>query len=221
MGWIAASATAILAYLIGSLNASIIISRVFLKEDIRNSGSGNAGATNMLRTYGKGFAVATLLFDVFKGVAAVLLAMLADKLLPGSLREGGSFANAHLLGNLSYIAGLFAVIGHNFPIFFGFKGGKGVATGLGVMLTLNAPVGLIVMAIALAIMTVSRIVSLGSIIGAALFPILLLAFGLGRGSFSVFSVVMAACLAVLIIARHHSNIKRLLNGTENKLFEKK
>ena len=141
MGWTAAIITAIIAYLIGSLNASIIISRVFLKEDIRNSGSGNAGATNMLRTYGKGFAIATLLFDVLKGVVAVLLAALVDGLLPGSLREGASFANSHLLGNLGYIAGLFAAIGHNFPVFFGFKGGKGVATGIGVIFALNPAIG--------------------------------------------------------------------------------
>ena len=221
MGWTAAIITAIIAYIIGSLNASIIISKVFLKEDIRNSGSGNAGATNMLRTYGKKMAIATLLFDVFKGVVAVILAGLVDKLLPGSLREGASFANSHLLGNLGYIAGLFVALGHNFPIFFGFKGGKGVATGIGVIFALNPAIGAIVLVVAISIMAITRIVSLGSIIGAALFPLLLLAFGLGKGSFSVVSIVIASLLALLVIVRHHSNIKRLINGTENKLGERK
>ena len=142
-------------------------------------------------------------------------------LLPGSLRESASFANSHLLGNLGYIAGLFAAIGHNFPVFFGFKGGKGVATGIGVIFALNPAIGAIVLVVAVSIMAITRIVSLGSIIGAALFPLLLLAFGLGKGSFSVVSIVIASLLAILVILRHHSNIKRLINGTENKLFEKK
>lgn len=221
MIWFIGIAAAVIAYLIGSINTSIILSRAFTGSDIRTSGSGNAGATNMLRTHGKKLAVITLICDILKGVVAVLLGVLADYLLLQSAVLGSAPAAAFILGNLHYIAGFFVVLGHNFPVFFGFRGGKGVATGLGVMMTLNWQVGLIVLAVSIIIMAATRYVSLGSVIGAAMFPLLLLAFGLGSGEFSPMAVIMAAALAVLIIARHHANISRLMRGEENKLFSKK
>lgn len=221
MVWFIGIATAIIAYLIGSINISILLSKKLSGKDIRTSGSGNAGATNMLRTYGKAPAAATLIFDILKGVVAVLLAELADMLLGRAASLNAMPGAAYILGNLAYIAGFFCVLGHNFPVFFGFRGGKGVATGLGVILTLNWQVGLIVLAVSLIIMAVSRYVSLGSIIGAAAFPLLLLAFGLGSGSANIMEIIMACALAILIIARHHANISRLASGTENKLFSKK
>ena len=211
---------AIAAYLIGSVNPSIILSKTFGGADIRSAGSGNAGATNMLRTYGKKMAIATLVLDVLKGVIAVLIARVVDDLFLCHISTSSELSK-HIVGSLPYISGFFAAVGHNFPVFFGFRGGKGVATGIGVILALNWQIGLIILVVALTIMAVTRYVSLGSIIGASLFPILLLAFSLGKGEIDVFSLFFALALAVLVVARHHSNIKRLLKGEENKLFAKK
>lgn len=221
MAWLIGILTAVIAYLIGSINTSIILSRRFFGSDIRKSGSGNAGTTNMLRTHGKKFASVTLICDILKGVAAVLLAALCDRLLARYSFPASSHAAAYIIGNLPYIAAFFVVLGHNFPIFFGFRGGKGVATSLGVILTLNWQVGLIALAVALIIMAATAYVSLGSIIGAALFPLLLLAFGLGGGELNPVAVGFAFLLAALVIARHHANIGRLLRGEENKLYGRK
>ncbi len=221
MIWIISILTIIAAYLIGSVNTSIILSKTLFGSDIRESGSGNAGTTNMLRTHGKKMAIFTLLGDVLKGVVAVLLAVLVDNLLQ-SVPTGTSVSvTSHLLGSLPFIAGFFAVLGHNFPVFFGFKGGKGVATTLGVVLTINWLLGLIVLVIALAIMLTTRYVSLGSCIGAAIFPILYFISGLIIGELDKVSLIFAIALGVLIVVRHRSNIKRLLNGNENKLSFKK
>ena len=221
MAWLIGILTAIFAYLIGSINTSIILSRRFFGSDIRMSGSGNAGTTNMLRTHGKQFAAITLVCDILKGVVAVLLAALADRLFARWSIPAGSQAAAYIMGNLAYIAAFFVVLGHNFPVFFGFRGGKGVATSLGVILTLNWQVGLIALAVALIVMAATAYVSLGSIIGAALFPLLLLAFGLGSGELDPVAVAFAFLLAILIIARHHANIGRLVRGEENKLYGRK
>ena len=135
-------AAAAAAYLIGSINSSILISRIVSGKDIRESGSGNAGATNMLRTMGKKYAVITLVIDILKGVAAVLAARLT--------------AGIGMPEYAAYVAGVCVVLGHNFPVFFGFKGGKGVATSLGVVLVLDWQVGVIVLVTALLIMALSR-----------------------------------------------------------------
>ncbi len=219
MIWFISILTIIVAYLIGSVNTSIILSTALFGSDIRQSGSGNAGTTNMLRTHGKKMAIFTLLGDVLKGVIAVLLAILADKCLASI--PTNTIATAYLLGSLPYIAGFFAVLGHNFPVFFQFKGGKGVATTLGVVLTINWQLGLIVLVIALAIMLTTRYVSLGSCVGAAIFPILYFISGLIGGEIDVVSLIFAAALGLLIVIRHSSNIARLKAGTENKLSFKK
>lgn len=198
---------AVVSYLIGSVNSSILISKAVTGKDIRKSGSGNAGATNMLRTMGKKYAVITLIIDILKGVIAVLAARFAAPL--------------GLCGGAEYIAGVCAVFGHNFPIFFGFKGGKGVATSLGVVLMTDWKIGLVVLAAALLIMAVSKIVSLGSIMAAVFFMVLQIAVMVITKEFDIVRLVCVIALGVLLIARHHANIKRLLNGTENKLGSKK
>ena len=200
-------ATGIIAYLIGSINSSILISKAVMGKDIRESGSGNAGATNMLRTMGKKYAIITLVIDILKGVVALLLA---------------KFAMSFGAYDVSmYIAGVAVVVGHNFPVFFGFKGGKGVATSLGVILLLDWKIGLITLAIAIVIMAISKYVSLGSIMAAVVFMILQIAVMIINDSFDVTRLVCVLILGGLLIIRHRANIVRLLNGTENKLGSKK
>lgn len=224
---------AIVPYLIGSINFSIIISKRFKGEDIRKSGSGNAGATNMLRTYGKGWAVLTLLLDVLKGSVGVWLGMLLCALckkyviLAGSGGVGisvsaGSYDIINAVSPYFMLIGaLFAVIGHNFPVFFGFKGGKGVAASLGVLLALDYRIGLIVLVFAVAIMAITRYVSLGSVMAAIIYVAVSLTNMIYTNSFSAVRFCFDILLAALLIVRHRKNIKRLLAGEENKLGKKK
>ena len=231
-------AIALVAYLIGSVNFSILLSRAVSGEDIRKSGSGNAGATNMLRTHGKKMAVLTLILDIVKGIVAVLLAWYAANLMKGTIEawmsvttragvdlfdqvEAMTFEPTTFTYTAKYLAALAVVMGHNFPIFFGFKGGKGVATSLGVVMLLDWRIGLIVAVIAIAIMAVTRYVSLGSIVGGALFIILEIVNIFLGWKCSVAQVVYVLILGLLLIGRHHENITRLIHGTENKLSMKK
>lgn len=197
----------VIAYLIGSINSSILISKIVTGKDIRKSGSGNAGATNMLRTMGKKYAVITLVIDILKGVIALLLAKLAMNM--------GAYDIA------PYIAGVLVVLGHNFPIFFGFRGGKGVATSLGVVLMLDWKIGVIVLVIALLIMAISKYVSLGSITAAVVFIILQIAVMVISKDFNIVRLICVIILGGLLIVRHRANIVRLIQGTENKLGAKK
>ncbi len=200
-------AVGIVSYLIGSINSSILISKAVMGKDIRESGSGNAGATNMLRTMGKKYAVITLVIDILKGVVALLLAKLV--------------INFGAYDVSMYIAGVAVVIGHNFPVFFGFKGGKGVATSLGVILLLDWKIGLITLVIALAIMAISKYVSLGSIMAALAFVIIQTVVMIVTDNFDITRFICVLILGGLLIIRHRANIVRLLNGTENKLGAKK
>lgn len=222
-------AVAVVSYLIGSINFSIILSRIIEKKDIRESGSGNAGATNMLRTYGKKMGIITLLLDVAKGIVCVLIAKWHVMFfLPNGTPDVGQTSDFYQLQllvkmlSLPYIAGVCVILGHNFPLYFGFKGGKGVATSLGVVLMLDWKVGLVVAVIAIAIMAITRYVSLGSIIGGAAFIIAEFAKAIITHEYNAIQLVCTVIIGGLLIARHHANIKRLLNGTENKLsFSKK
>lgn len=199
---------AIIAYLIGSVNFSVLISKKMAGFDVREKGSGNGGTTNVLRTVGKKAAILTLIADVLKGVVSILIAWII-----------GKFVNSNP-AILVQLAALGVVVGHTFPVFFGFKGGKGIATSLGILLLLNWKIGLICLIFAVALMAVTRMVSLGSISAAVLFPILttfIQEHYLVSGNYFIFGVVMAA----FIIFNHRSNVKRILNGTENKLSFKK
>ena len=202
---------AIIAYLLGSISFSVIFSKKFAGVDVRTVGSKNAGATNTLRTAGKKAAILTLLCDVLKGVVAVLIGFLV----------GLWFENLDRV-LLVQIAGIFVVIGHVFPVFFKFKGGKGVATSLGVLLIMNWQLGLICLVFALVIMVLTKMVSAGSILAAVLFPILTLFIGdnyiVPGGNYIIFGIILAAIVIVL----HRENIKRIMAGNENKLsFSKK
>ena len=200
---------AILAYCLGSISFSVIISKKMAGFDVREKGSKNAGSTNVLRTVGKKAAILTLICDILKGVVAILIAVLL-----GNIVEGTDSAL------LVQIAGLSAVIGHTFPVFFKFKGGKGVATALGVLFVINWQIALICLVFALLVMVITRIVSLGSLAAAVLFPVLTIFIHdnyVAMGSYLLFGILMAS----LVIYNHRTNIKRLATGTENKVSFKK
>ncbi len=205
---------AVIAYLIGSINFSIILSKRMAGFDIREKGSGNAGTTNMLRAVGKKAAVITLICDILKGVVSILIAVLAGKIIK-------NLDNALLV----QLAGIFVIIGHTFPVFFKFKGGKGIATALGVLLMINWQIGLICLIFALVLMALTKMVSVGSIAAAILFPILvafidqnyIVPTSNSNWSYLVFSIIVA----LLVIFNHRANVQRILNGTENRLSFKK
>ena len=206
---------AIIAYLIGSVNFSVILSKKMAGFDVREKGSGNAGSTNMLRSVGKKAAAITLICDILKGVVSISIAMILGNIVQGMNKE-----------LLVQIAGIAVVIGHTFPIFFQFKGGKGVATSLGVLLMSNWQIGLICLVFALVLMVLTRMVSLGSCGAAVLFPVLTLFINenytvLTEGKKGTTYLVYSIILAVIVLFNHRSNIKRILNGTENRLGSKK
>lgn len=183
----------IIAYLLGSIQTSLILSKLFKFPDPRSVGSHSAGATNVLRTAGKNQALFTLIGDVLKGFLAVLIASIFG-----------------VQGFFLALAGLAAVIGHIFPCFFQFRGGKGVATAIGAILYLSVFVAILLAIIWLAVVFMKQYVSLASIIAAAVSPILILFFS--RGAYFVPVLLMAG----LIIWKHTDNIQRLRNGTEPK-----
>lgn len=198
---------AVIAYAIGSVNFSVILSKKIAGFDVRERGSGNAGTTNMLRSVGKGPAILTLLLDILKGIAAILLA----KFVVGNI---ASEANTAILVQ---IAGFFVIVGHTFPVFFGFKGGKGVATSLGVLLVMNPLIGGICLVFALVVMALTRMVSLGSIMAAILFPVLTIFITYNYIADGYNYIIFGIAMAILVIFNHRSNIKRLYNGNENRL----
>ena len=188
----------ILGYLLGSLPSGWLAGRWLKNIDIRELGSGSTGATNVLRQVGKGPALVVFLIDVGKGAAAVLI------------------ARALGLGDwIQVLAGLTALAGHIWPVWLGFKGGKAVATGLGLFLGLAWPVGLARFGVFLAVFSLSRYVSLASVLAAISLPLLMAA-----GTDSNANLVVALVAMLLVLWRHRSNIKRLINGSEPKLSQK-
>ena len=195
---------ALVAYILGSLNFALILSKKMYGDDIRNYGSKNAGTTNMARTYGKKAALFTILGDIGKGIVAVVI----GSLLMGAVVGG-------------YLAGLFCVIGHVFPIFYGFKGGKGVATAAAVILVTNPVVFLVVIGVFVLTVLLTRYVSLGSCLGAAIFPFMTYQFVADKIPFWGVAFIISFLMALLVICKHHTNLKRLANGTESKFAFKK
>ncbi len=197
---------ALVAYLIGSISFSVIFTKKIAGFDVREKGSKNAGSTNVLRTAGKKVAILTLVCDVLKGVVAVLFAKFIGNV--------DDFEHTEYLVQL---AGFMVVLGHTFPIFFGFKGGKGVATSLGVIMIVNWQIGLICLVFALILMILTRIVSLGSVAAAILFPVLTLFITENYsvpGDYRIFGIL----LGVFVYFNHRANIKRLLKGEEKRIF---
>ena len=206
------------AYLLGSVNSAIIISRVLYREDIRTKGSGNAGMTNMLRTYGKRAAVLTLVGDLMKTVIALLIAALFF-----GFHYNGGIAIGGNLGEC-YVAGLFAVLGHIFPVYYKFKGGKGVLVTSTMALVLTPIPFLILFAVFAITVAISKYVSLGSVIVATLYPVVLhgyftVAFSSSMPALTALSSII---IAIIIVWCHRANLVRIGDRTENKLsFGKK
>ena len=203
---------AIIAYAIGSVNFSVLISKKMAGFDVREKGSGNAGTTNVLRAVGLKAAIITLICDILKGIIAVLIAFWI-----GNITQTADKAL------LIQIAGILVVVGHTFPIFFEFRGGKGIATALGVLLITNWKIGLICLVFAVVLIAITRMVSVGSMSAAVLFPVLTLFIG---DNFIVTQVgikyfIYSLILAAFVIFNHRENIKRIMNGTENKISFKK
>ena len=184
----------IVAYLLGSVPGGYIMARI-KNVDIINQGSGNAGATNVLRTMGKKEAAITLIFDGAKGFLVIYAAQMLN-----------------FSPQLVLLSGILVIIGHNWPVFFGFKGGRGIATSLGILVGLSWQVILVVLVFGLLVIGISRYVSLGSITGAVILPFVMYFLGL-HTVYIIFGIIMS----VLGIVRHTPNIKRLLEGTENKI----
>lgn len=181
-----------------------LLVRIFRRQDIRTVGSGNIGATNVLRSGGKGLGAATFLLDTLKGASAVLLGMfVAAPLLPSVPQR-----------SVEALAALFAVIGHMFPVWLGFKGGKGVATGFGVFLVAAPLAALSAITVFAVVFAITRYVSLASILGAGGFPVF--AWLMVQGPKPAFFIAVQIAVALLIILKHHSNIRRLLAGTEHR-----
>lgn len=186
-----------IAYLFGSIPFGYVLVRVFRNEDIRAKGSGNIGATNVLRSGAKGLSFATLLLDMLKGLAAVLI---ARRLGSGNY-------------NVEVAAAVAAVLGHVFPVWLRFRGGKGVATALGVFIALTWPSALGGLLVFIVVFAISRYVSLASIVAAIALPLLAFYFVRPWTAMMTFGFLF---LPALVIAKHHANIGRLLNGTENR-----
>ncbi|MDW5300583.1 MAG: glycerol-3-phosphate 1-O-acyltransferase PlsY [Sedimentibacter sp.] len=187
---------AIISYLLGNISFAYILGKLFTKKDVRDYGSGNAGTTNAIRTFGKKIGIMVFVGDVLKGFIAVLI--------------GRSYGGA--IG--SYLAGALVIIGHNWPALLNFKGGKGVATTIGVMIIINPLVTLVCLVFGMLVIIFTRTVSLGSIIGMALAPIAVI---IAARPFDVKLFIFCIFIAGMSIYRHKENIKRLLQGKENKL----
>ena len=200
---------AVVAYLLGSIPTGYLLVRIFRRQDIRAVGSGNIGATNVLRTGGKGLGAATFLLDMLKGCAAVWMgAAMGAWLMPQvPLRDAEA------------LAALFAVLGHMFTCWLRFRGGKGVATGFGVFLAASPWAALAAISVFFLVLALTRYVSLGSIAGSAAFLVFAWIFPPGPHPPAFFAV--ECIVALLIVARHHGNIRRLMDGTESRLGAKK
>ncbi|MDR0324855.1 MAG: glycerol-3-phosphate 1-O-acyltransferase PlsY [Oscillospiraceae bacterium] len=194
------------AYLIGSLNGSLLSSRLFWRDDIRRHGSGNAGATNVLRTHGVKWTAAVSAWDVGKGILAVWV----GRWLVPAMRHSPE-ALEDTLRYAALLAGFFVIAGHVFPLFFKFKGGKGVITACAVFFTLDWQVASLALGLFMLILIFTRFLSLGSVCAVFTLPLLGLLFGRGWADIAMYAVT-----AALVIFLHRENIKRLLRGTENK-----
>lgn len=201
----------VIGYLIGSVNSSITVIKIWKKEDIRDHGSKNAGLTNTLRVYGKSPAIVTLICDLAKGIIAVTLCRWIASMI-------GSVDNTVIIG---YVSGIFVMIGHIFPVYYGFKGGKGVLIAATTLLAIDPVTFSIIIPFFIIILLITNYVSVASITAAAFYPVVTLIFqSLRNFETAIPDAIFAGVIGIIIIYMHRANIKRLRNGTENK-FRKK
>jgi len=198
------------SYLLGSIPFGYLLVRFFRGQDVRHTGSGNIGATNVARTGSKGLAIATLLLDALKGYVAVAHVFFFAGHHPDHLPDFGF----HTVYILAALAGFFAIVGHMFPVWLRFRGGKGVATSVGAFVGIAPAAVLVSLAVFVAIVLATRYVSLGSMLGAAIFPAA--AWWLKPETRSGAVMLLIAASSLLIILRHKDNIGRLLAGNENR-----
>ena len=205
---------AILSYLLGSLNFGVILSNTVKKEDVRDSGSGNAGTTNMMRTYGKTLGLLTIAGDILKVMVAIWIAfkIMNVEELKVTLDNVSDYPQVVLKS----FAGLFAVLGHIFPCFFKFKGGKGVATSGGMVIMIDWRIALILLVIFALTILITKYVSLGSILLAVFYPVFI-----GIFYKDIILVLIAMVFTIIVVVAHRENVKRLINHTENKIGQKK
>jgi len=201
-------AAGLTAYLLGSIPSAVWAGRLFHGIDVREHGSGNAGATNVIRVLGWKTGIPVLLFDMAKGFLAAMLPRLFN-LAP---------QDSAMLVNLQIFTGLMAITGHIFPVFAGFRGGKGVAAMFGILLAIHPPVTLLCLGVFMVFFLSTGIVSIGSMAAGIAFPILLLTF---FKTPSVFFRIFSVVVAVALLITHRKNIRRLLKGEEKRLFGKK
>lgn len=227
--WYRFLAAILIAYLLGSINFSIVINNLIMKrEDIRSKGSGNAGFTNVLRSVGKGPAIATIVLDFLKGVLAVTIGGLLFTQFTGFEQIAPEYVSYG-----KYIAGFFCIVGHVYPCFFGFKGGKGVVTTAALAVCVDWRIFVLAISVFIIVFLVSKMVSLASVCAEASLPVVtfLVTYfmdylpGKENGEFTIAYVVLSTLftfgVALLIIIKHKSNIVRILNGTEKKITSKK
>lgn len=223
---------AVIGYLLGSINSAVLITRAVMKNaDIRTMGSGNAGFTNVLRSVGKGPAIFTITFDFIKGI----LSALAGSIIISSFVTE---ANPQLLVEYArcgaYVGGIFCILGHMFPVYFGFKGGKGVVTSAALMAVVDLRVFALILLTFAVVFLVSKIISLGSLISAVMFPVYTYYFtyvfdymGSQNTEYPVtmdYVIVTTGCavaIGLLVIIMHRQNIGRLIRGEEKKITSKK
>ena len=203
--------TALLSYLFGSLNFALMISRLMIGDDIRDHGSGNAGTTNVLRNYGKRFAALTFIGDVAKAVVAILIVVAIMKHYPFFLLSNDIPEELSMLYVKSY-SGFFCMLGHMFPLFFHFKGGKGVAVAAGMVVMIDYRIAFILLAIFILTVVISKYVSLASVIISVIYPILLFVFFQNQ-----FAFLVGLIFTMTILISHRTNIKNLINHNESKI----
>lgn len=208
---------AIIPYLLCGINSAIIVTKIKSGKDIRELGSGNAGLTNTLRTQGKAAALFVLIGDILKGVLSIVIVHLIFRGLVGidtySHENGWSWVN--------YLSGIFAVLGHVFPLYYGFKGGKGILVTFAAMLAINWIAGVAPFIVFVIIVAITRYVSLGSICAAVFYPFAVLGFSLMQNDSAAWiNFALSACIGAMLIFMHRENIKRLANHTEKKLGQK-
>ena len=205
---------AILSYLLGSLNFGVILSNTVKKEDVRDSGSCNAGTTNMMRTYGKTLGLLTIAGDIIKVMVAIWIAfkIMDVEELKVTLDNASDYPQVVLKS----FAGLFAVLGHIFPCFFKFKGGKGVATSGGMVIMIDWRIALILLVIFALTILITKYVSLGSILMAVFYPVFI-----GIFYKDIILVLISTVFTIIVVVAHRENVKRLINHTENKIGQKK